>query len=446
MTIIKLNKLFEKNNDNIFFNKFEEYLLKSLSFAILLFPLSLLSGPFIPDLIISLSSLFFLYISSKHKLNVYYNNFLIKILLIFWLYLVFSSLFSDNIFFSLKSSFFYFRFILFSIFIFFLLERYNNFIVYFFYSLILAYLIVVIDSLIQFYFGVSFTGNLKPNLRLTGPFGDRQIVGSYLSRLFPLLLFIFFILKKKINFNLFVFFALISLTILFSGERTALFMFNLIFFLMLFIYFKSKKKFFIVFLIYVLSILILVFSNKDLKQRIFVNTLQSFGLVKFVDTDGMNKYFEAKSEKNFYIISQAHEWHYQTALKMFFDNPLIGVGPNMFRKKCSDDKYYIAVPSCTTHPHNFLIQILAETGIIGAIFYLFLFFLNLFQILKAIFLNKIKNVYSNYLYCSFFLNIGFFINIFVFILPNGNFFNNYLNSVIYLPLGFYLYLNKYKNV
>jgi O-antigen ligase len=40
----------------------------------------------------------------------------------------------------------------------------------------------------------------------------------------------------------------------------------------------------------------------------------------------------------------------------------------MFRIICKDEKYATGITPCMTHPHNFYIQLLAETGIIGFLF------------------------------------------------------------------------------
>ena len=37
----------------------------------------------------------------------------------------------------------------------------------------------------------------------------------------------------------------------------------------------------------------------------------------------------------------------------------------MFRAICKDEKYSTGATKCMSHPHNFYIQLLAETGIIG---------------------------------------------------------------------------------
>ena len=55
---------------------------------------------------------------------------------------------------------------------------------------------------------------------------------------------------------------------------------------------------------------------------------------------------------------------------MFKDKTIFGHGPKMFRVICKDEKYATGVNPCKTHPHNFYVQLLAETGIIGFLFLL----------------------------------------------------------------------------
>jgi O-antigen ligase len=59
---------------------------------------------------------------------------------------------------------------------------------------------------------------------------------------------------------------------------------------------------------------------------------------------------------------------------MFYDSPIIGHGPGMFRFVCH--KFTYNEFSCTTHPHNFYLQLLAETGTFGFLF-LLIFFIQL---------------------------------------------------------------------
>ena len=75
--------------------------------------------------------------------------------------------------------------------------------------------------------------------------------------------------------------------------------------------------------------------------------------------------FPSKSEIR--IFSETHQAHYETAIKMFKDKPLIGHGPKtFFRKICNQEQYYVLY-GCSTHPHNTYLQLLSETGLIGFI-------------------------------------------------------------------------------
>jgi len=146
------------------------------------------------------------------------------------------------------------------------------------------------------------------------------------------------------------------------------------------------------------------------------------------------------------IFSPAHDSHIRTAFNMFLDQPILGHGPKMFRVKCSDPKYAVGIRPCSTHPHNFYVQLLAETGIIGFSFLFSAFCYVLYcayRQLKSIVLKK-KRYLTDYQLC---LLAGILITVWPFS-PNGNFFNNWLAIVYSLPIGFYLqsiYSKKIRN-
>ena len=88
------------------------------------------------------------------------------------------------------------------------------------------------------------------------------------------------------------------------------------------------------------------------------------------------------------------------------------------------------------HPHNFYVQLLAETGLIGFIFLLSAFVYVIYTALrqlKSIILKK-KRPITDYQVC---LLAGLLISVWP-LTPNGNFFNNWLMIVYSLPVGFYL--------
>ena len=113
---------------------------------------------------------------------------------------------------------------------------------------------------------------------------------------------------------------------------------------------------------------------------------------------------------------------------MFKNSPIIGQGVNSYRIKCHDYKFKIHDKSCSNHPHNLVLQILSELGLVGFSFY---FFFMIF-ILKKIFLNIYYNKSNNYnLFLAYFYLINFFP-----LISYGNVFNNWLSILIFLPLGF----------
>ena len=84
--------------------------------------------------------------------------------------------------------------------------------------------------------------------------------------------------------------------------------------------------------------------------------------------------------------------YYFSALKMFKENYLFGIGPKLFRIKCSEERYKpfenVKVEDvCSTHPHNTYIQLLSETGIIG-----FLLIFSLFILICYKFLSQFINI------------------------------------------------------
>ena len=138
------------------------------------------------------------------------------------------------------------------------------------------------------------------------------------------------------------------------------------------------------------------------------------------------------------IFSIQHEVVYKTAFKIFNDNKLFGIGPKNFREVCKIDKYSTfnemdtSINGCQTHPHNIHLQILTETGIIGYIFFLIIYFKIITLILNNNLRMNISNNKYNFLYLS--CLVAIFLNLFPFI-PSGNIFNNYFSNLIYLPVA-----------
>ena len=164
---------------------------------VLIFP-SLVLGPLIPDIIVSFSAVFFLYYSIKNKNYFYFNNKFLIFFIIFCIYCTLISIFvAEDILLSLKSSVFFFRIGIFSCFIWYLIDKDKIILNYFYYSLLICFLALVLDGYYQYFNGKNILGFELQGTRVSSLFGDELIMGSYLSRLFPLLFALFLIKKKK---------------------------------------------------------------------------------------------------------------------------------------------------------------------------------------------------------------------------------------------------------
>ena len=158
----------------------------------------LIIGPFFPDLIISMSALFFLYYILKNNNFYYLSNIFFIIFFLFCIYCILVSIFvAEDILLSLKSSVFYFRVGIFSCFICYLINKDKSILNYFYYSLVLCFSVLVIDGFYQYFNTVNIFGYEMIGIRVSSFFGDELILGSYLSRLFPLLFALFLVKKKK---------------------------------------------------------------------------------------------------------------------------------------------------------------------------------------------------------------------------------------------------------
>ena len=126
-----------------------------------------------------------------------------KIFIIFYIYIVARSFFTEDILLSLKNSFFYFRFLLLVFLIKYLIIHEKKFIRLFFYSLILTTFIVTFDAIAEFILGYHWLfdkttySEFLNSKRISGLFDEEYILGSYLLRLYPIILTLSLLILDK---------------------------------------------------------------------------------------------------------------------------------------------------------------------------------------------------------------------------------------------------------
>ena len=404
--------------------------LKVLGILFAILPIALLTGPFLPDLIVSFFAINLIFFANNIEIKKIFKNIIIQILILFCFLNIILSLLSENILFSLEASLFYIRFIFFSIFSYFLISKDKKILDKFLICILISFTIVITFALIEFLFtklNIYIDSNRE---QISGIFGKEQILGSYISRNLPIL---FYLILLNKNNRLLLFFSLIILffsqiSVFLSGERTAFVLLIMQMILILLTLKNFKRTRIIIFLSSILFFVVFSFFVPEIKQRIIYKTLNATGLGSLFSNS------ELYQNKKIYIFSIDHHNHYISSYRMFLDKPLLGHGPKMFRVKCELEEYNPT--GCSTHPHNIYLQLLAETGMIGFLIIFYFFIATSYVLFK----NTLVNFFTNKSYLSdkqSLIYISFFLTLWP-IIPSGNLYNNWLNVIYYIPLVFYL--------
>jgi len=425
----------------------------------LLIPLFLITGPAVPDVVITLGVLFGIFYILYQK---EYENFiklnLFRISIILWLSLILISFFSYNKTNSFQDSIIFIRFLLIPIccyLIFFdnkkVFER----------SLLIIFFLVIfvsIDTLYQFInytskdgFGKDLLG-FKSNWygRLTGPFGDELIPGSYVSK-FGLFGFVFLISKKKFKNNTFfqsLYLSSIILVCYISGERMAFATFSLSLIVLLVFLNGFRKSIILSILIGTLFVFLAIYLHP------FYNDFNVIESTEYHQGQKIEKFYQCENEseklcskiiniqpsfveviKNF--STSAYGEIYKLSYRMFLDNPITGIGINNFKYLCNSNEFYTKLMlnyGCASHPHNIYIQWLTEGGIIVFIsFILYLYFL-----VKFIVYNTGDKKYK-------IISLVILLSMFWPIMSTGSIIKNWFGVTSFFIIGLCMCLSKFKN-
>ena len=277
--------------------------------------------------------------------------------------------------------------------------------------------------------------------QITGIFFDEKIMGSYLSRIAPLIFSLLLLdrnyfdsFKRKIL--LIICFIIIAVLIILSGERAATV--NLVTYTLLIVLFNvgNVRRYLIVSFIIILVPLTLIYLSNIYKFRIINETIEFSGI----------------NQNKILFFSDHHHLHMLSAIEIFKDNIYIGAGPKMFRIKCKDPKYFRSKKSiynkneinllerdkkirlnslngCSTHPHHIYLQLLSETGSIGLIFFCFF----IFYLIKTIYFISKNDELIYFKYSLIFLILTNFSPL----TPSGNIFNNFFDIMLIIPIALF---------
>lgn len=401
-------------------------------------PISLIAGNLFINLNIILINFSMLYFSFQNNDWKWLKDKFFQILLFFYFYIIFSSIFNyiidkslgfDGIYRSLS----FLKFLLLA-FAFNVLIKESSSFEKIIKSWFLIILIVTLDVFIELSFGHNILGFQSLNTtRIISFFYDESVVGGYLLT-FSFVICAYFLSKnftdkKKIFINIFLF--IIPLSILVTGERSNFLKCLMIFFLII-IFIDSRQL--ILSKIKILIILLIgIFALINLNQNILNKQTEFFKRILVVKNA---KSFTEKFQNIHYFV------HYDTALRIFKDYPLIGVGSKNFRKKCSDEKYFneklkLSKFRCSTHPHQIHFELLSEQGLLGYLIFFYMITFFIYKNLRISFIKKDIFSYSTNFYLIIFLTP---------ILPGGGVFSSFNGALFWIILALANYQKKNYNL
>ena len=231
-------------------------------------------------------------------------------------------------------------------------------------------LFVCLDIVYQFYNGNDIFGfeTIGQGRRLGGPFGDELIAGGYLQRFSLFLFFLLPLFFKDFSYKYSkyltpVFFIIILIGIILSGNRMPFILF--IFSIALILIFQRQTRKFLHYFVLLFSIIFFSIFN--------LNNEFKRGVENFYGE--LSKMTVLIAEKDF---DNEDAPVYLKEFTSFYDtwllNKYIGGGIKNFRYYCHvkpnpEKKNY----HCNMHPHNYYLEILTETGVIGLLIVMVIF-------------------------------------------------------------------------
>ncbi len=433
---------------------------KFFSYVFLLIPLFLITGPAIPDIVITTSiifSIFYFLFLKKNEELLKINFFIISI--IFWLSLLSISFFSYSKINSFQDSTIFIRFLLIPFSAYLIFFKNNKIFIQLLIFILLLVVFVCIDTLFQFFnyssefgFGRDLLG-FRSNWygRLTGPFGDELIPGSYISK-FGLIGFAYLILNKKFRSNSLVHSIYLSLIFVVSyvtGERMAFATYAMgLFFLLIFLKGYRKSILFSILLGLIALFVIIQLHPFYNDFKVLESTQYHQGLKIEKSYKCRNSTEEVCSkvievQPNFFEIirnfsTSAYGEIYLLAYKMFIDNPITGIGINNFKYMCETNDFYKNLMinyDCASHPHNIYIQWLSEGGLIV----FFTFFLYLLFLITFIVKNEGEKKYK-------IISLIVILIMFWPIMSTGSLLKNWYGIITFFIIGVSMRLSKFKNI
>ena len=426
---------------------------KHLNYLFALLPISFAIGNFAINLNVIIIIFLGIYFFRKDIYN-FQDKFFLYLIIIFFFYLIISTFinnYDDLKNSDLLKSFAFLRYLVFLMVVNCMVKKELFNFKLFFLTTLFFVSFICLDIIYQSQTGTNFFGMTTTFYHNSGIFGHELIAGGYIQKFWIFSIFaipLFFSKKKKFILLFCIFFIIGASGIIFAGNRMPLLMYLI--FTPLTIFFIKKIKLATI-LCFLFSIGILYnHYNSDAWIKMWYNSF--FDNVKHITYAFKNEYEKEYKKESFskdemvkketkrYVFGSGHINTFLTGIDIWNDRPITGNGIKSFRKKCGTKDFIKYNRVCNQHPHNYHLEILDNTGLIGFISLGGAVVILIFK--RIILFRKIKdNNFQKIIFYSLFLAL--FVEMFPF-RSTGSFFATINASYIFLILGLMISLKPKK--
>ena len=280
------------------------------------------------------------------------------------------------------------------------------------YSIIV--LVVSIDLIIQHFIGYNIFGFKINNTGATSFFVDERIAGSFIKNFGFFLVLLIFTRYKNNKFTDLIYttilLSLINISIFVTMQRMPMIVWAVFLLIYGSIYYKRKLKSIIISFL-ILFLFIINPSSEKISSRYLSFRDDALQLVSkvilvhniFIDKEKLKKFQKEKgglgSNRSTINSGAGHANLYANSIVIWKSHKIVGIGIKNFYNKCTEFKMYM----CALHPHNYYLEILVTTGLIGALFFLIFLCIIFFKSIKKIKIHYLRKNYEklNFLFIYF---------------------------------------------
>ena len=350
-----------------------------LNFLICFFPLSFIFGNLIINIEIVLISLLGIFIY-KSNIFFFYNKKIIIVLFSFFLLLLISTILYHN--FNLDStqvikSVLFIRYFIFFLVISTVVKNKDFNFKYFSLTCFLITIFLSIDIIFQNYMGVNLFGYNQHINHNSSVFRSELIAGGYIQKFCLIgLIYLTFISNKFSRILLYMSFSIfiLGIGIFFSGNRMPFILF-LISIIISLIFVKKYRTIILISLSSLLVFLIILLNNNSVIKKKYISFFSnSIYIAKILKHEIKNDF---KKSDILNMPGSGHGVIFSSALDTWLEKPVLGRGIKSFGITCRANQF-IFIPNkteyggkknrtCAPHPHNYYLEILNDTGLVGLI-------------------------------------------------------------------------------